>query len=228
MVVAAGNSGSNCSTISAPPSFYQAVYTIGALTNGTDSIASFSSRGPVTADGSNRRKPDLCAPGTGVQSAYNSSDSSYASLSGTSMATPHVAGAVALLLSAQPALRHDPNTIETILNQTAVHISSNSCSSSGSPNNVYGYGRLDIKTAVDAALLRMLSVTRNGTNIVVNFFAIAGKTYRLERKIDITDATWQSIPGVSDLPAVTTGTTQITDPNGTSLSKAFYRVRLLP
>ena len=228
MVVAAGNSGSGCSTTSAPPSFYQAVYTIGALINGFDSIASFSSRGPVTADGSNRRKPDLSAPGTGVRSAYGSGDADYASLSGTSMATPHVAGAVALLLSAQLGLRHDPNTIETILNQTAVHISSNSCSSSGSPNNVYGYGRLDIKAAVDAALLRPLSITRSGNNIVVSFFAVAAKKYRLERKIDNVDATWQSIAGVSDLTAGATGTTQITDPGAVSLGKALYRVRLLP
>ena len=228
MVVAAGNSGSGCSTASDPPSFYQAVYTIGALINGFDSIASFSSRGPVTVDGSNRRKPDLSAPGTSVRSAYGSGDTDYASLSGTSMATPHVAGAIALLLSAQPALRHDPTTIETMLNQTAVHITSNSCSSSGSPNNVYGYGRLDIKAAVDAALLRPLSITRSGNNIVVSFFAVAGKTYRLERKIDNVNATWQSIPGVSDLAAAVTGVTQITDPAAVSLGKALYRVRLLP
>jgi serine protease AprX len=225
-VVAAGNSGSGCSSVNDQPAIFDASYTIGALTTATDSIASFSSRGPVLLDGSNRMKPDLCAPGTNTRSAYN--NGFYASLSGTSMATPHVAGGIALLLSAQPALRHDPATIETMLNQTAVHISSNSCSSSGSPNNVYGYGRLDIKAAVDAALLRPLSITRSGNNIVVSFFAVAGKTYRLERKIDIVDANWQSIPGVSDLTAATTGATQITHSNGVSLGKAFYRVRLLP
>ena len=57
MVVAAGNSGSGCSTVSDPPSFYEASYTAGALVTGTDTIASFSSRGPVTrtaATGINR------------------------------------------------------------------------------------------------------------------------------------------------------------------------------
>ena len=49
MVVAAGNSGPGCSTVSDPPSFYEASYTVGALNTGTDTIAGFSSRGPVTA-----------------------------------------------------------------------------------------------------------------------------------------------------------------------------------
>src|SRR5437868_8093877 len=77
MVVAAGNSGPSCSTVSDPPSFYEASYTVGALVNGTDTIASFSSRGPVTRDGSNRTKPDITAPGTGTRSASNTSDNAY-------------------------------------------------------------------------------------------------------------------------------------------------------
>src|SRR6266516_2909780 len=78
MVVAAGNDGPGCGSIdqganSGPPSFYAASYTVGALVNGTDSIASFSSRGPVTIDGSGRIKPDITAPGTNVRSAWNGS-----------------------------------------------------------------------------------------------------------------------------------------------------------
>ena len=68
MVVAAGNSGPGCSTVSDPPSLYAASYTVGALNTGTDTIAGFSSRGPVTADGSNRIKPDITAPGTNTRS----------------------------------------------------------------------------------------------------------------------------------------------------------------
>ena len=151
-VVAAGNSGSSCSTVSDAPSFFSNVLSVGALSTGTDSIASFSSRGPVTADGSNRIKPDISAPGTSTRSSFNSSISSYASLSGTSMATPHVAGAVALLVSAQPKLKGQVATIEGILEDSAVHINSTSCSSNGTPNNVFGYGRLNVKAATDMAL----------------------------------------------------------------------------
>src|SRR5207247_990873 len=128
------------------------------LNTGADTLASFSSRGPVTLDGSNRLKPNLCAPGTNTRSSYNTSTTSYANLSGTSMATPHVAGAVALLWSAQPTLRHDVDATENILNQTAVHLSPPTlslCDPLGTtwPNNVFGYGRLDVKAAVDRALL---------------------------------------------------------------------------
>ena len=48
MVVAAGGAGPSCSTVTDPPSLYDASYTVGALNTGTDTIASFSSRGPVT------------------------------------------------------------------------------------------------------------------------------------------------------------------------------------
>ncbi len=115
MVVAATNSGPNCSTIVDPPAIYDATYGVGALSTGTDNIASFSSRGPVLADGSMRLKPDISAPGTSVRSSTRTSTTSYGSMSGTSMATPHVAGAVALLWSAQPSLRHDIDRTEAVL-----------------------------------------------------------------------------------------------------------------
>src|ERR1041384_8038499 len=152
MVVAAGNAGSGCSSVNEPPAIYDANYSIGAFSSSTNIIASFSSRGPVTIDGSNRLKPDISAPGVSVRSSYGSGDTVFTSLSGTSMATPHVAGAVALLWSAQPGIRGNVSFAEQILNAAAVHVSSTACSSSGVPNNTYGYGRLDIKAAVDAAL----------------------------------------------------------------------------
>ena len=150
MVVAAGNSGSSCSTLFDPPSFYAASYTVGALNTGTDTAASFSSRGPVTADGSNRIKPDISAPGTNTRSASNSSDSAYTLASGTSMATPHIAGAMALLWSAHPELQNQIDASRTVLDDAAHFISSTQCGAAGPPNNVFGWGRVDILAAVDA------------------------------------------------------------------------------
>jgi serine protease AprX len=149
MVSAAQNSGPSCSTVQNPPGIYAATYTAGALTTGTDTIAGFSSRGPVTADGSNRIKPDICAPGTGTRSSTNASDSSYANFSGTSMATPHIAGAMALLWSAIPSFRHQLTASRDALNNSAVHIASTQCGDAGPPNNVYGWGRVDIFAAVE-------------------------------------------------------------------------------
>src|SRR5438094_8872051 len=150
MVVAAGNSGSGCSTVSDPPSFYEASYSVGALNTGTDTIASFSSRGPVTRDGSNRTKPDITAPGTNTRSCDNTCDSCYTIASGTSMATPHIAGAMALLWSAIPSLQHQIQASRDALDNAAVFISNTECGPAGPPNNVYGWGRVNIAAAVGA------------------------------------------------------------------------------
>src|SRR5437588_1349993 len=148
MVVAAGNSGSLCSTVTDPPSFYAASYTVGALNTGTDTIASFSSRGPATVDGSGRTKPDISAPGTNTRSASNTSDNAYTIASGTSMATPHIAGAMGLLWCALPSLRHQITASRDALDNFAVHIADTSCGAAGPPNNTYGWRRVDIAAAI--------------------------------------------------------------------------------
>jgi subtilisin family serine protease len=157
MVASAGNSGPACGSIdngdeSGPPSYYAAAYTVGALDTGTDTIADFSNRGPVTIDQSNRIKPDITAPGTAIRSSFNKSDSEYASLEGTSMASPHVAGAVALLWSARPGLQNNISSSRALLNSAAVHILDGTCDGGPpvTPNNTYGSGRLDIFAAVEA------------------------------------------------------------------------------
>src|SRR5262245_50692734 len=149
-IVAAGNEGSRgCSSVVDPPAFYDASYSVGALDPATGQIAAFSSRGPVTIDGSNRLKPDITAPGVNVRSSIRGGV--YAIFQGTSMATPHVAGAVALLWSAHPDLRGKIDITENILNESAVRIESSDCGAGGSQNNVYGFGRLDVRAAIDLA-----------------------------------------------------------------------------
>lgn len=154
VVVSAGNSGGQgCSSVSNPAAIFENSFSIGA-TNSDDAIAGFSSRGPVTVDGSGRRKPDVSAPGVGVLSSIRGGG--YQSFSGTSMAGPHVAGAVALIISANPALAGQVEEIETILEETAVDKTTDEdcgeIAGSESPNNTYGYGRIDVLAAVEMAL----------------------------------------------------------------------------
>ena len=149
----AGNGGPSCSTVQDPPAIYAASYSTGALVTGTNQVVGFSSRGPVTVDGSNRIKPDIVAPGASTRSSTNASDSSYASFQGTSMAGPHVVGVVALLWQAVPALSRDIAGTKARLSGTAnpnITVSNGTqCGGIGSiPNNHFGHGLVDALAAV--------------------------------------------------------------------------------
>jgi subtilisin family serine protease len=148
-VAAAGNGGTSCGGIVNAPAIYDSALTIGSMAS-NDTMSTFSLRGPVT--GAGRVKPDVIAPGTSVRSITNSSDTAYGSKSGTRMATPHVAGAAALMMAVNPALKGDPQRVMDILRATAVPISdSQNCGSippTTYPNPVQGYGRIDVLSAV--------------------------------------------------------------------------------
>lgn len=143
VVVSAGNSGSDCGSVSTPAAIYDASFSVGA-TDSFDNIAGFSSRGPVTVDGSQRLKPDISAPGVGVRSSIPGGG--YSSFSGTSMAGPHVAGMAALVTSAAPCWAGNPEQLEQHLRDAALgRTTAQSCGGvpgSQVPNNTYGYGAL--------------------------------------------------------------------------------------
>jgi len=164
--MSAGNSGPSCSTVQDPPAIYDEVFSTGALNTGSDTLASFSSRGPVTVDGSNRVKPDIAAPGTNTRSADNSCDTCYTTASGTSMAGPHVAGGIALLLSVDPSLIGNVDEVEARMGRTAFRLSTASCGSTPNvyPNNLFGNGRLDALCAAHDVLSNVtINVVGNTT-----------------------------------------------------------------
>ncbi|MBB5919545.1 subtilisin family serine protease [Actinoalloteichus hoggarensis] len=139
-----GNSGPGCNTTGSPADSALS-YGVGAYAV-NNTIASFSSRGPG-AEGDIR--PSISAPGVAIRSSVPGGG--YALLNGTSMAAPHVAGAVALLWSAAPSLIGDIEGTRALLDTTAVDVDDTTCGGTAADNNVWGEGRLDVLAAVDAA-----------------------------------------------------------------------------
>ncbi|GGR41114.1 S8 family serine peptidase [Streptomyces roseolus] len=144
---AAGNDGDGvtCSTAHAPGAQAPA-YGVGAY-DSTGKIASFSGFGPSSVDGS--AKPNISAPGVDIRSTWPGS--TYNTINGTSMATPHVAGAVALLWSEAPSLVGNIDATRELLNDAAHDVDDTHCGGTADMNNVWGEGRLDVLGAVDAA-----------------------------------------------------------------------------
>ncbi len=152
-VYAAGNEGCCGPDAVRTPGDVPDMITAGA-TDCNDNIASFSSRGPVTWENvspyfdyplpDGKLKPTASAPGVNTLSLAHGACNGYASLSGTSMATPHMAGTVALMLQANPALDHFE--VKQILKDTSIDLGA------GGPDNTFGHGRIDALAAVEMAI----------------------------------------------------------------------------
>ena len=139
---AAGNEGPYPSTIRTPADRITTDYncfSVGAINPGDPllNVAAFSSRGPSGCDGVTI-KPEVTAPGVGIRSA--SRTGGYVSMSGTSMATPHVSGAVAILRQFNPSAT--PAQIKE-----ALMFSARDLGTQGEDND-YGWGIIDIRKAL--------------------------------------------------------------------------------
>jgi hypothetical protein len=137
---AIGNSGPFCNTAESPGDYPESFST--GATEIFDTIAFFSSRGPSLFGVT---KPDVAAPGVNVRSSVPTN--SYLPLSGTSFASPHTAGTVALLWSSFPGLSRDILSTEKKLRSTAAILNTiDGCgddSATRHPNNAFGWGRVD-------------------------------------------------------------------------------------
>jgi len=150
LMIAAGNSG-GYGTIGTPGAAKD-VITVGS-TEDSKELAVYSSKGP-THEG--QIKPNVAAIGSAVMSVEANSGNGYASYSGTSMATPMVAGMAALLLQANPDLQ--PLMVRSILESTAEY---RWLSHPVRPNNDYGWGFVLMDAALEEAIQYDASLSIN-------------------------------------------------------------------
>jgi len=156
-VFANGNSGPACTSANSPADSLAGVFGVAAtndINNGTNGVAEFSSKGPTIGGNA---KPDIGAPGQAIRSAWNTpGDNAYSTLSGTSMAAPHVAGVVALLKSRNPALTFEqaqtflyPTSTKNVMS-TGLHCGG--IDEATYPNMAVGHGLINARTALQAAI----------------------------------------------------------------------------
>ncbi len=186
-VVAAGNSGQLGSQTIGSPGIAEQAITVGAV-NKKDGLAAFSSRGPVDNGTLQAIKPDVLAPGVDICAAKTASagfpeclDDTHGAISGTSMATPHVSGAAALLLQAHP--EWTPDDVKSALMSTSADL--------GLSKFEQGAGRIDAEKANDAEISTSpASFSINlwsSTGTAIRVRNLAGKAINADISIEFND-----------------------------------------
>jgi len=196
-IVAAGNA-TNPETIGSPGAAADAL-TVGSVDDPSGALSWFSSQGPLTLSGA--MKPDIAGPGndiTAARSAQSPGEGYYVSMSGTSMATPHIAGAAAILKQEHPDYTADQ--LRALLTSSSRDVGLNPYQA--------GVGVVDLTTAIDAevvasgsadfgmlhwgddpaTLTRTITYTNNGDEDVT-----------LDLKLSVADTTPSSDGGVTPL-----------------------------
>ncbi|MGW0086370.1 S8 family peptidase [Streptomyces sp. NPDC003393] len=232
-VIAAGNAGPGPSTVGSPGAA-DAALTVGAVDR-DDSLASFSSRGPRFGDGA--VKPDVTAPGVGIVAARAAGttmgdpvDANYVAASGTSMATPHVAGAAALLAQQHPDW--GPQQIKDALISTSRTVP-------GTKVTEQGGGRIDLATATGpitaTGTIALPSVQNGGTAgrqqaATVRYTNTGDKQVDLKLAVKLSTGTGRALPDgvvtlgsgtVSVAPGATTEVPVSTDPAHAARGKYY-------
>ena len=201
MLIAAGNTAGPA-TIGTPGSA-EDVITVGALNKNT-AIAEYSSEGPTEEL---RVKPNVAFVGSDVMSVQHNSGDGYVAFSGTSMATPGVAGTVALMLQANPDL--SPFDVRNILQETATYrqchymAANQPCAEDLVPknrqNNVYGHGHVEALAAVMEAAQRDYAFDTSTTLLVTTEAGLddrihlkPGDSIKLDVQGNVDTVQWRS------------------------------------
>ncbi|WAI00690.1 S8 family serine peptidase [Methanogenium organophilum] len=226
VVVSAGNSGEYGLGTIGTPGTAEDVITVGATDYMMDYRASFSSMGPVGSL-SPYIKPDVVAPGVGIISSYK--DGGYAIMDGTSMSTPAVAGAAALMLAGNSSL--SSADVKDALMSSAVHLDENGLVlDTMVMNSAYGAGRVDAYEAVN--ITDGLGGTPAGDGVIYEFFGgILSESSVYGDVLPVTAVAWNVTGGVPmageeiefsvrnyDLPYVFVNSTEVTDSSGNVLT----------
>ncbi len=219
LMIAAGNSA-GYGTIGTPGAAKD-VITVGA-TEDSKELAVYSSKGP-THEG--QIKPNVAAIGSAVMSVEANSGNGYASYSGTSMATPMVAGMAVLLLQANPDLQ--PLMIRTILESTSEY---KWLSHPVRPNNDYGWGfvlmdealaeaikydaSLSINISADTSVIFYEGNETDGGNDTASrffvrenerlFFDVSGNASNIEWRNILIEDIWHAVDSITEIDVLQT------------------------